>query len=72
MAPGLLTAIASTGSDFLHVIYFFSQLNFELSKSLIVSMCAHSHCRVPAVVFSLLNVFFFLNFELTISLFVSM
>jgi hypothetical protein len=42
MALGLLTATAGTNSGFLLLNLIFFQLSFELSKSLIVSMCAHS------------------------------
>jgi hypothetical protein len=42
MTLGLFTATAGTGSGFLPVNLFIFELSFELSKSLIVSMCAHS------------------------------
>jgi hypothetical protein len=47
MALGLFTATAGTGSGFLLMNLFFFQLNFELLKCLIVSMCAVTiHDRV--------------------------
>jgi hypothetical protein len=42
MAPALFIATAGTSSGFLLLNLIFFQLSFELSKSLIVSMCAHN------------------------------